>query len=82
MLVYPCFFKDRIINSYFTNLKKKCRGGGGGGGGAGGKVYSPNKGCHTCIFLHYLHVQSVQYSKSLTWLVVWIYLPRSHSLTL
>ena len=36
---------------------------------SGGKVYSMNKGCHTCMIKHTMH---------LTWLDVCIYMPRSH----
>ena len=36
---------------------------------SGGKVNSINKGCHTCMIKHTMHVQ---------WLDVCIYVPRSH----
>ena len=29
---------------------------------SGGKVYSMNKGCHTCMIKHTMHVQSVHCS--------------------
>ena len=45
---------------------------------SGGKVYSMNKGCHTCMIKHTMHVQSVHCSTYLTWLDVCIYVPRSH----
>ena len=45
---------------------------------SGGKVYSMNKGCHTCMIKHTMHVQSLHCSTYLTWLDVCIYLPRSH----
>ena len=45
---------------------------------SGGMVYSMNKGCHTCIIKHTMHVQSVHRSIYLTWLDVCIYVPRSH----
>ena len=45
---------------------------------SGGKVYSMNKGCHTCMIKHTMHVQSLHCSAYLTWLDVCIYLPRSH----
>ena len=44
----------------------------------GCKVYSLNKGCHTCMIKHNMHVQSLYCSIYLTWLDVCIYLPRSH----
>ena len=37
-----------------------------------------NKGCHTCMIKHTMHVQSVHCSTYLTWLDVCIYVPRSH----
>ena len=37
-----------------------------------------NKGCHTCMIKHTMHVQSVHCSAYLTWLDVCIYVPRSH----
>ena len=45
---------------------------------SGGKVYSMNKGCHTCMIKHTMHVQSVHCSTYLTWLDACIYVPRSH----
>ena len=45
---------------------------------SGGKVYSMNKGCHTCMIKHTMHVQSLHCSTYLTWLDVCIYVPRSH----
>ena len=47
---------------------------------SGGKVYSMNKGCHTCMITgkHTMHVQSLHCSTYLTWLDVCIYMPRSH----
>ena len=45
---------------------------------SGGKVYSMNKGCHTCMIKHTVHVQSLHCSAYLTWLDVCIYVPRSH----
>ena len=46
---------------------------------SGGKVYSMNKGCHTCMIKHTMHVQSVHCSTScLSWLDVCIYVPISH----
>ena len=45
---------------------------------SGGKVYSMNKGCHTCMMKHTMHVQSLHCSTYLTWLDVCIYVPRSH----
>ena len=44
----------------------------------GGKVYSMNKGCHTCMIKHTMHVQPLHCSTYLPWLDVCIYLPRSH----
>ena len=44
----------------------------------GGKVYSMNKGCHTCMIKHTMHVQSLHCSTYLTWLDVCIYVPGSH----
>ena len=35
---------------------------------SGGKVYSLNKGCHTCMTKHTIHVQSLHCSRYLTWL--------------
>ena len=32
-----------------------------------GKVYSMNKGCHTCMIKHTMHVQSLHCSTYLTW---------------
>ena len=37
-----------------------------------------NKGCHTCMIKHTMHVQSLHCSTYLTWLDVCIYVPRSH----
>ena len=37
-----------------------------------------NKGCHTCMIKHTMHVQSLHCSTYFTWLDVCIYLPRSH----
>ena len=37
---------------------------------SGGKVYSLNKGCHTCMIKHTMHVQSLHCSRYLTWLDV------------
>ena len=37
-----------------------------------------NKGCHTCMIKHTMHVQSVHCSTCLTRLDVCIYVPRSH----
>ena len=37
-----------------------------------------NKGCHTCMIKHTMHVQSLHCSMYLTWLDVCIYMPRSH----
>ena len=37
-----------------------------------------NKGCHTCMIKHTMHVQSLHCSAYLTWLDVCIYVPRSH----
>ena len=34
---------------------------------SGGKVYSLNKGCHTCMIKHTMHVQSLHCSVYLTW---------------
>ena len=45
---------------------------------SGGKVYSMNKGCCTCMIKHTMHVQSLHCSAYLTWLDVCIYVPRSH----
>ena len=45
---------------------------------SGGKVYSMNKGCHTCMIKHTMQVQSLHCSTYLTWLDVCIYVPRSH----
>ena len=45
---------------------------------SGGKVYSMNKGCHTCMIKHTMQVQSLHCSAYLTWLDVCIYVPRSH----
>ena len=45
---------------------------------SGGKVYSLNKGCHTCMIKHTMHVQSLHCSIYLTWLDMCIYRPRSH----
>ena len=45
---------------------------------SGGKVYSMNKGCHTCMIKHTMHVQSLHCSTYLTWLDVCIYVSRSH----
>ena len=45
---------------------------------SGSKVYSMNKGCHTCMIKHTMHVQSLHCSTYLTWLDVCIYVPRSH----
>ena len=45
---------------------------------SGGEVYSTNKGCHTCMIKHTMHVQSLRCSTYLTWLDVCIYVPRSH----
>ena len=45
---------------------------------SGGKVYSMNKGCHTCMIKHTMHVQSLHCSAYLTGLDVCIYVPRSH----
>ena len=45
---------------------------------SGSKVYSRNKGCHTCMIKHTMHVQSLHCSTYLTWLDVCIYVPRSH----
>ena len=38
-----------------------------------GKVYSMNKGCHTCMIKHTMHVLSLHCSTYLTWLDVCIY---------
>ena len=43
---------------------------------SGGKVYSLNKGCHTCMIKHTMHVQSLHCSIFLTWLEMCIYRPR------
>ena len=45
---------------------------------SGGKVYSMNEGCHTCMIKHTMHVQSLHCSTYLTWLDVCIHMPRSH----
>ena len=45
---------------------------------SGGKVYSMNKGCHTCKIKHTMHVQALHCSTYLTWLDVCLYMPRSH----
>ena len=45
---------------------------------SGGKVYSLNKGCHTCKIRHTLYVQSLHCSIYLTWLDMCIYRPRIH----
>ena len=45
---------------------------------SGGKVYSMNKGCHTCMIKHTMHVQPLHCSTYLTWLNVYIYVPSSH----
>ena len=37
-----------------------------------------NKGCHTCMIKHTMHVQSLHCSTYLTWLDVYIYVARSH----
>ena len=37
-----------------------------------------NKGCHTCMIKHTMHVQLLHCSTYLTWLDVCIYVPRSH----
>ena len=45
---------------------------------SGGKVYSMNKGCHTCVIKLTMHVQSLHCSTYLTWLDVHIYVPSSY----
>ena len=45
---------------------------------SGGKVYSLNKGCHTCMIKHTMHVQLLHCSIYLTWLDMCIYRPRIH----
>ena len=40
---------------------------------SGGKVYSLNKGCHTCMIKHTMHVQSLHCLIYLTWLDMCIY---------
>ena len=45
---------------------------------SGGKVYSLNKGCHTCMNKHTMHVQSLQCSIYLTWLDMCICRPKIH----
>ena len=42
---------------------------------SGGMVYSLNKGCHTCMIKHTMHVQSLHCSIYVTWLDVCIYVP-------
>ena len=42
------------------------------------KVYSLNKGCHTCMIKHTMHMQSLHCSIYLTWLDICIYRPRIH----
>ena len=43
---------------------------------SGGKVYSLNKGCHTCMIKHTMHVQLLHCSITLTWLDMCIYRPK------
>ena len=43
---------------------------------SGGKVYSLNKGCHTCMIKHTMHVQLLHCSIYLTWLDMCIYRPK------
>ena len=45
---------------------------------SGGKVYSLNKGCHTCVIKHTMHVQLLHCSIYLTWLEMCIYRPKIH----
>ena len=45
---------------------------------SGGKVYSLNKGCHTCMIKHTMHVQLLHCSIYLTWLDMCIYRPKIH----
>ena len=45
---------------------------------SGGKVYSLNKGCHTCMIKHTMHVQLLHCSIYLTWLDMCIYKPKIH----
>ena len=45
---------------------------------SGGKVYSLNKGCHTCMIKHTIHVQLLHCSIYLTWLDMCIYRPKIH----
>ena len=45
---------------------------------SGCKVFLMNKGCHTCMIKHTMHVQSLHCSTYLTWLDVCIYVLRSH----
>ena len=45
---------------------------------SGGKVYSLNKGCHTCMIKPTMHVQSLHCPLYLTWLDMCIYRPRIH----
>ena len=44
---------------------------------SGGKVYSLNKGCHTCMIKHTMQVQLLHCSIYLTWLDMCIYRPKS-----
>ena len=43
-----------------------------------GKVYSGNKGCHTCMIKHTMHVQLLHCSIYLTWLDMCINRPKIH----
>ena len=45
---------------------------------SGGRIYSLNKGCHTCVIKHTMHVQSLHRSIYLSWLDMCIYRPRIH----
>ena len=43
---------------------------------SGGNVYSLNKGCHTCMIKHTMHVQLLHCSIYLTWPDMCIYRPK------
>ena len=45
---------------------------------SGGKVYSLNKGCPTCMIKHTMHVQILHCSIYFTWLDMCIYRPKIH----
>ena len=45
---------------------------------SGGKVYSLNQRCHSCMIKHTMHVQSLHCLIYLTWLDMCIYRPRIH----